>query len=185
MKVAICEHLTASYWGGGEKEMMELASGLDDLGHDVEVYALPYTLESKRRRDSGSIYPKGIRYHERPLSVIRADVAYFMYHPFARFNFITRAPKIASFHSQIWFNRKREKYGIIPKAAARLSDSLLSRELSHYDAVQVHYPAVRREVERRAPGHPPTYTIEHFLDTDVFQPRGRKPADKFRVGFVG
>jgi glycosyltransferase involved in cell wall biosynthesis len=185
LKIAICEHLTASYWGGGEKEMHELATGLSLLGHEVEVYAVPYTLENKRKVDRSLIYNDGIDYHERLVGPIKADVAYMMYHPFAWANFITRAPKVASFHSLIWFTEDRSGYGPLSRAAAFLSDRLIGRELDRYDAVHVHYPTIARELRRRAPGHPRLYTIEHFIDTDVFKPNGPKASDKFRVGFVG
>ena len=33
--------------------------------------------------------------------------------------------------------------------------------------------------------HPTIYTIEHFIDTDVFRPNGGKVNDKFHVLFVG
>ncbi len=185
MKIAICEHLTASYWGGGEKEMFELATGLSRLGHEVEVSALPYTLEGKRKVDRSLIYGGKVKYHEGLVRPIKADVAYVMYHPFAWVNFVTRAPKIASFHSLIWFNRIRSGYGIVPKVASTLSDHLLAQELSRYDAVQVHYPSTANELVRRAPTHPKLYTIEHFIDTETFKPNGGRTSEKFTVLFVG
>ena len=185
MKIAICEHLTASYWGGGEKEMYELAKGLRRSGHDVEVYALPYTLENRRKVDRSLIYDGEIPYHERAIHPVDADVCYFMYHPFAWLSFPTRAPKIASFHSQVWFSRDRRGYGLVPRAAALLNDHLLERELGKYDAIHVHYPASAGEIGRRAPNHPQIYTIEHFVDTDVFRPNGGKGNDRFNVLFVG
>ena len=185
MKIAICEHLTASYWGGGEKEMYELAMGLKQLGHEVEVYALPYTLENRRKVDRSLIYDGGIPYHEGLIHPVKADVCYLMYHPFSWLNFPTSAPKIASFHSQIWFSPDRRGYGLVSRTAALLNDHLLERELSRYDAVHVHYPATAREIEWRAPRHPRIHTIEHFVDTDVFRPNGGKVNDKFHVLYVG
>jgi glycosyltransferase involved in cell wall biosynthesis len=185
MKIAICEHLTASYWGGGEKEMFELANGLVEMGHDVEVYSVPYTLESRRKVDRRLIYRGRIPYHEGLVNLIRADVAYVMYHPFAWANFVTTSPKIASFHSQIWFSRDRAGYGLIPRAAAFLNDRLLERELRGYEGVHVHYPSVRDSIGRMAPSHPRIYTIQHFVDTEVFRPNGGKFEDKFTVLFVG
>ena len=185
MKIAICQHLTASYWGGGEKEMYELAMGLKRFGHEVEVYAIPYTLENRRKLDRGLIYNRDLPYHEGVIHPVDADLSYVMYHPFAWLNFPTTAPKIASFHSQIWFGAERKGYGFVSRTAALLNDHLLQRELGRYDAVHVHYPATATEIERRAPRHPRTYTIEHFVDTDVFRPNGGKVNDKFHVLFVG
>ena len=185
MKVAICQHLTASYWGGGEKEMFELATGLEQLGHEVDVHAIPYTLEKKRKVDSKRIYNGAVRYHEGLVHLIKADVVYLMYHPFARLNFITTAPTVASFQSQIWFNSHRGQYGIVPRTAAMMSDLLIQREVRRYDALHAHYPFIAREIESRAPLHPPVYTIEHFLDTEVFKPNGGKRGDKFRVLYAG
>ena len=185
MKIAICQHLTASYWGGGEKEMYELATGLKRFGHQVEVYALPYTLENRRKVDRSLIYNHGIAYHESVIHPVDADVCYFMYHPFAWVNFPTTAPRIASFHSQIWFGADRNGYGPLSRLAALLNDHLLQKELGKYDAIHVHYPATAREIERRAPRHPRIHTIEHFVDTDVFRPNGGKVNDKFHVLFVG
>jgi glycosyltransferase involved in cell wall biosynthesis len=185
MKIAICEHLTASYWGGGEKEMFELANGLVEMGHEVEVYAVPYTLESKRKVDRRLIYRGKIPYHESLVNLIKADVAYVMYHPLAWANFVTTAPKIASFHSQIWFSTNRAGYGFIPRAAAFLSDRLLERELKGYKGIHVHYTSVGDSIARMAPSHPRIYTIQHFVDTEVFRPNGGKFEDKFTVLFVG
>ena len=117
--------------------------------------------------------------------MVKADVVYLMYHPFARMNFITTAPTVASFQSQIWFNDHRDQYGIIPRTAAFMSDLLIHREVGHYDALHAHYPFIKREIDSRAPRHPPIYTIEHFLDTEVFKPNGGKRADKFRVLYAG
>jgi len=165
--------------------MYELAMGLKQLGHEVEVYALPYTLENRRKVDRSLIYDGGIPYHEGLIHPVKADVCYLMYHPFSWLNFPTSAPKIASFHSQIWFSPDRRGYGLVSRTAALLNDHLLERELSRYDAVHVHYPATAREIEWRAPRHPRIHTIEHFVDTDVFRPNGGKVNDKFHVLYVG
>ena len=165
--------------------MYELAMGLRQLGHEVEVYALPFTLENRRKVDRNLIYNGEIPYHEGVIHPIKADVCYVMYHPFSWLNFPTSAPRIASFHSQIWFGSDRKGYGLVSRTAALLSDHLLDRELSKYDAVHVHYPATAKEIERRAPRHPRIHTIEHFVDTDVFRPNGGKVSDKFHVLFVG
>jgi len=185
MKIAICQHLTASYRGGGEREMYELATGLKRFGHEVEVFAIPYTLENRRKVDRRLIYNDEIPYHEGIVRPIKADVCYVMYHPFAWLNFQTLAPKIASFHSQIWFGTDRKGYGLISRTAALLNDHLIQRELNRYEAIHVHYPATAREIERRAPRHPKMHTIEHFIDTEVFCPNGGKGNDKFNVLFVG
>jgi len=165
--------------------MCELATGLKNFGHQVEVYAIPYTLENRRKVDRSLIYNGEIPYHEGVIHPIQADVCYVMYHPFAWLSFQTTSPKIASFHSQIWFGTDRTGYGPVSRAAALLNDYLLPRELGKYDAIHVHYPATAREIERRAPRHPRIHTIEHFIDTNVFCPNGGKVNDKFHVLFVG
>jgi len=165
--------------------MYDLAMGLSRLGHQVEVYAIPYTLENRRKLDRHLIYNEDIPYHEAVIHPVDADVCYFMYHPFAWLNFPTIAPKIASFHSQIWFGGARKRYGLLPRVAARLNDRLLRRELGRYNAVHVHHPSIVREIEKRAPDHPRIHMIEHFVDTDVFRPNGGKTNDKFNVLFVG
>jgi glycosyltransferase involved in cell wall biosynthesis len=173
-----------AYWGGGEKEMYQLATGLTSLGHVVEIYALPYTLENRRKMRVANLLCDGIKYHEGPLHVVEADVVYSMYHPFSRFNFITRAPIVASFHSQIWFNKNRKGYGYVPRVAAWLSDRLMQKELSGFAAVHTHHPSLKEEIEIRAPSHPPIYVIGHFLDTKTFRPMGTKN-DRFTVLYVG
>ena len=165
--------------------MYELAMGLKRLGHDVEVYALPYTLENRRKVDRSLIYNEEIPYHEGMVHPIKADICYVMFHPFAWLNFPTTVPRIASFHSQIWFGADRGGYGLVSRAAALLNDHLLQKELARYDAVHVHYNATAREIERRAPQHPRIHTIEHFIDTDVFRPNGGRVNDKFHVLYVG
>ncbi len=165
--------------------MFELASGLVRLGHEVEVYATPYTLEGRRKVDRSLIYRDFLPYHEGVLNLVKADVAYMMYHPFAWANFVTKAPRIASFHSLVWFSRRREGYGLVPRTAAFLNDHLMQRELRRFSAVHVHYPQIAREVDRRAPSHPKTYTIGHFIDTEVFKPNGGKAKEKFTVLYLG
>ena len=164
--------------------MFDLAQGLRNLGHEVDIFALPYTLENKRKMNLGSLFNDGIKYHEGPLHVINADVVYSMYHPFSKLNFITRAPTIASFHSQIWFKRERGGYGYVPKIAGSLGDYLMRKELTGFAALQTHYDIQRRMIETIAPRHPPIYVIGHFLDTERFKPTGVKK-DTFTVLFVG
>lgn len=164
--------------------MWELAGGLSRLGHEVAVFAIPYTLENKRKVAPASLYQDGVRYHENLVSLIDADVVYSMYHPFSRLTYVTRAPIIASFHSLLWFTKDRSGYGMVPRLAGWLSDTVLPREINYFEAVHVHYDSVRRQIENRAPSHPPIYVIEHFINTEVFHP-GAEKNERFTAVFVG
>jgi hypothetical protein len=177
MKIAICTHLSLSYMGGGEREMVELANELARRGHEVEFYSLPFLMGSKPKVDPHRIL-EGVPYHEGWTHKIHCDVAYTFYHPLSTLNFRVKGKRIASFHSQAFFLKSvSPRYGLIPAAASYGTRLIGPLELRAFDAMHTHFP--QPTVKHRR-----TYIIPGWVDTDVFRPSSEK-YDQFTVLFSG
>lgn len=157
--------------------MAELANELARRGHEVEFYSLPYLMGSKPKVDPHNVLD-GVPYHEGWTHKIEADVAYTFYHPLSSLNFRVKGRKIASFHSEVFFQRSvGTRYGLVP-AAASYGTKLIGRmELKAFDAVHTHFAYAHIN-------HRKVYTIPGWVDTTVFKPNSIK-YDDFTVLFSG
>ncbi len=163
--------------GGGEREMCELANELQDRGHEVEFYALPFTMGAMRKVDPRRVL-NGIPYSESWTHKVSADVAYTFYHPLSSLNFRVRGRKIASFHSQAFFLRSiSPSYGLVPAVASYGTRIIGPIELRTFDAIHTHFPQPTIK-------HRNTYIIPGWVDTNVFKPASAK-YDQFTVLFSG
>lgn len=169
--------MSLSYMGGGEREMCELANELQERGHDVEFYALPYRMGARPKVDPFRVL-KNVPYSEGWTHKIRADVAYTFYHPLSSLNFRVKGRKIASFHSQAFFLRSvSPSYGLVPAAASYGTRIIGPLELRAFDAIHTHFPQPTVK-------HRNTYIIPGWVDTEVFKPSAAK-YDQFTVLFSG
>jgi glycosyltransferase involved in cell wall biosynthesis len=177
LKIAICTHMSLSYMGGGEREMCELANELQQRGHEVEFYALPYTMGARRKVEPRKVLD-GVPYSESWTHKVNADVAYTFYHPLSSLNFRVRGKKIASFHSQAFFMKSiSPSYGFVPAAASYGTRIIGPIELRAFDAIHTHFPQPTIK-------HKKTYIIPGWVDTNVFKPASGK-YDQFTVLFSG
>lgn len=180
MKIDILTHLSLSYFGGGEREMVDLGIALRKRGHDVTIRSLPYTLNGVRRIRPEEVL-EGLPYSESWVHRSGADVAYIFYHPFCGANFHASGKRIASFHSLVWFTRRRRRYGLVPRLAASLSRYTMPLELPRYDAIHVHNSKIAGFLKQYAQK---TWVVEHAIDLETFKPTAAKN-DNFTVLFAG
>jgi glycosyltransferase involved in cell wall biosynthesis len=178
MNIAFCLHISLAYGGGGEKWALTVANTLKKRGHNIQIFALPYTPKKRRVTDIQSLLAKDIQYNEGWSHEVNADVAYVFYNPLSYVFFRTKCPTIAGFHSSIYFLPKTPPitYGV-PAISARLLYKLIGRvDLSFFNAVHV--------VSRSKIKHRKIFYIPNFVNTSIYKPRGNK-REKFTVLFAG
>jgi glycosyltransferase involved in cell wall biosynthesis len=180
MKIAFCHHLKIGYNAGGEQEIAQIAIELAERGHDVSIYALPFSLKGRKLTDHTRLL-KGIPYKEAWFHEVACDVAYITYHPLCLANFRTRSPKVAGFHSQVWFRRPSIYYGTVPLLAKLAYDMISKAELGKFDAIHVHDAHLEKGFGQL---NKPIHRIPHPIDFDIFKPGGPK-GEKFRVLYCG
>lgn len=168
------------YNAGGEQEIAQVALELSERGHDVKVYALPFSLGGQSLVDPRTLLDD-LPYEEKWLHRIDCDVAYVTYSPFCLVNFRVNAPKIAGFHSQVWFQKPTYMYGSVPLLAKLLYDLLGRPELSRFDAVHLHDSYLVRAFGFLKK---PIFFIPHPVDLRRFKPLSARN-EEFTVLFCG
>jgi len=180
LKIDILTHLSLSYFGGGEREMVDLGIAMRRRGHEVTIRSLPYTLNGVRRVRPEEVL-EGLPYSESWVHRSRADLAYVFYHPFCGLNFHASGKKIAAFHSLVWVTKQRRGYGLVPRVAASLSRYTIPLELRAFDAVHVHERRIESYLRRFSAK---TWVIERPVDVETFKPTADKD-DRFTILFAG
>ena len=180
MKIAFCHHLSMGYNAGGEQEIAQVARELAERGHDVRIYAMPLTFGGRERVNPRALLGE-IPYQERWFHRVDCDVTYITYSPFSLVSFRTRAPKVAGFHSGVWFRKPSFSYGTIPLLAKLAYDAIGYPELRRFDAIHVHDEYLRNTFEslRR-----PIFCVPHPIDLETFKPTEHKNG-RFRVLYCG
>lgn len=168
MRVALCSPVSISYYGGAEKKICEIAAKLVERGHEVKVYALPYTYEGKKvdpRKILGDI-----SYEERWIHKIKADVSYIYYQPIIWRPLSSNGPSIAGIHSAGLF----QCITLPVYLAYKLFGTL---DLASFSAVHLLSPVFNVR-------HKKLYYIPNWIDTRFYSPSTVR-ADKFTILFVG
>jgi glycosyltransferase involved in cell wall biosynthesis len=161
MNIAFCHHLSLKYLGGGEKWVINIAKELQKRGHEVQVYALPFTMNGPVNLDQPKLLGD-IPYHEGHFFKVKADVTYVTYHPLSGASFYINGPKIAGIHAQTYqvgFNRK---YGLLPTLAKLIHKLIGNKELKKFNAVHVLSP---QHVQNKY-----VYCIPNFVDSTLYHP---------------
>lgn len=175
MKIAFCHHLSLAYIGGGEKWVIQTANALKHKGHDVSIYALPFTMK-------GAVNPEqldqleGIPYKEAYRHKVKADVAYVTYHPFARYNFSIKGKKIAGIHAPAY--QTKSHYDLLPTIAQCAHKIYGKKELQTYDAVHIlnhTQSSITKEVNN-------IFLIPNYVDSRIYIPQHKH--DEFTVAFA-
>jgi glycosyltransferase involved in cell wall biosynthesis len=175
MKIAICHHLSLSYYGGGEKWIIELSKELANRGHEIEIYALPFLLDGKPKLNPSETLGD-IPYKEGLLHKVRADVCYLTYNPLSWANFRTVHPRIAGIHSHAYWVSPHPYYGVLPNLANITNRFTSYFELKGFDAVHT--------VTNVFPiNHPKVYYVPNFVDSEKFKPCKEKE-DVFTVAYA-
>lgn len=175
MHIALCHHLSLSYFGGGEKFIISLAKELIKRGHDVEIYALPFLLDDKPKINPKEVledipYTEGLRHK------VRADVTYITYNPLSWLNFKSSHPRIAGIHSHAYWFPPHPSYGLLPNLANITNRFTSYFELRGFDAVHT--------VTNVFPvNHPKIYYIPNFVDSEKFKPHCEKESE-FTIAYA-
>jgi len=177
MKIAFAHHLSLSYFGGGERFIVEFANELVKRGHEVSVYALPFLLDGVAKVEPKGLLADGIRYVEGLWHKVEADVTYVTFHPLNWLSFKTGRPRIAGIHAQSYWSKINLKYGLLPNLANLVNRFVGGFEFKRFDAVHVVTNVYHV-------GHPRVFFIPNFVDAEKFRPADMKD-DVFSVAFLG
>jgi glycosyltransferase involved in cell wall biosynthesis len=164
--IALCHHLSLGYCGGGEKWIINVAKELAHRGHDVEVFALPFMLEGKSKKDPKEML-EDIPYTEAMRHKIKADVVYITYNPLNWLNFKSSKPRIAGIHAQSYWTKINPRYGFKPNLANMVHKINGNFELSRFNAVHMVTQAYQIN-------HPKVYYIPNFVDSQKYKPIKKK-----------
>jgi len=176
MRIALCHHLGLSYYGGGEKFIIQLANELVKRGHDVEIYSLPFLLEGKPKVKNVKELLNDIPYTEGCRHKVRADVCYMTYNPLTWFNFDTSVPRIAGIHSHTYWLNPHPSYGVLPNIANIINRFTSYMELRRFQAIHMVTNVYRVN-------HPNVYYIPNFVDSEKFKPCKNKD-EKFSIAYA-
>jgi glycosyltransferase involved in cell wall biosynthesis len=173
MKIAFCHHLSLSYYGGGEKWIINTVKELSKK-HDVSVHALPILLDGKSKVNPKDKL-KDIPYTESFHHNIKADVVYVTYNPLSFLNFNIKGPKIAGVHSEAYWQKPNLHYGKYPLVA-----NIVNRFTSYLELRR--FNAVHRLNSLYPINHSCIFTIPNFVDSTVYRPI--KKSDEFTVAYA-
>jgi len=162
MRIAFCHHLSLGYYGGGEKWVIGVSKELVRRGHDIEIYALPFLLEGKKKVNPKDLL-EGIPYSEGLRHKVRADVVYLTYHPLSWLNFDTSRPRITGIHAQSYWQKPNPHYGLLPNL------SLIANKFTSYSELR-RFNAVHMVTTAYPCNHPKVYFIPNFVDADQYKP---------------
>jgi len=190
MNVALCHHYSLTFYGGGERFLIDVANQLMKRGHKVVIYALPFG----RRRINLDRLLQGIEYHENLIHHIHdVDVAYFVYAPFVHKFFVGKFPRVGALHAFVFLNELQhdeirtmshvdfiKEFGFSRFISNLYFDRFDKRELSGFDAIHV----INREAQALINGKKRVYYVPNWIDTSRFQPV-REKETRFSVLFVG
>jgi len=175
MHVAFCTHLSLAYYGGGEKWIIQTAKELAHRGHSVEIYALPFLLEGKRKINPKELL-EDIPYTEGRRHKVKADIVYTFYNPLSWMFFQTSKPRIGGIHAQSYWQKPDLRYGLLPNVSLIMNRGLSYFELRHFNAVHMvttAYPC----------NHPKVYSIPDFVDSEKYHPTKNKDPT-FTVAYI-
>jgi glycosyltransferase involved in cell wall biosynthesis len=163
-----------SYYGGGEKWIINVAKELANRGHDVEVYALPFMLDGKPKINPRKALDD-IPYCEAFRHTIKADVVYLTYNPMSWLNFQTSKPRIAGIHTHAYWTPMHIRYGLKPNIANMAHKIAGDFELKRFNAVHMVTNAY-------SVNHPRVYYVPNFVDAQMYRPIKDKD-DVFTIAY--
>jgi len=190
MKVALCHHYSLTFYGGGERFLIDAAKQLVKRGHNAVIYALPFG----RRPINIDGLLQGIEYHESFIHKIRdADVAYFVYAPLVHNLFAGKFPRIGALHAFVFLDELQHTeirtmshanfircFGFSRFVSNIYFDKIEKKKLRGFDAVHV----INNEALKLFNGEKRVYYVPNWIDTSRFKPVEEK-GTKFSVLFTG
>lgn len=174
MRIAMCHHLSLKkFLGGGEKWVNQVSRELQERGHDVEIYCLPFKLskeDTKVELDLGDVsYQEAYRHKIRDV-----DVAYVTYNPLSWLNFDIKVPRIAGIHTKAYWKPISWRYGLLPNLA-----NIVNRLFGDMHK----YEAVHTVVDTVPINHENIFKIPNFVDSEVYHPSADK-TERFTIGYA-
>jgi len=169
LRVCFCHHLSLSYWGGGEKWIVEIAKELVKRRCTVEIYALPLLLEGKPKINPKDVL-EGIPYYEKIHHNVNGDVVYVTYNPLNWLNFQTSKPRIGGLHAEAYWVPPNVRYGVLPNLANVTNRFANYFELRRFDAIHT-------VTEAFPVNHPRVYFIPNFVNAAAYKPTREKNED--------
>ncbi len=190
MKIALCHHYSLTYFGGGERFLIDVANQLKKKGHDVVMYALPFG----RRQVQLTRLLQDIEYHENFIHNIRdVDVAYFIYAPLVHNLFVGEFPRIGGIHAFVFLSELQHieigtmndanfirNFGISRFISKFCFEKIEKKKLSGFDAIHV----INEEAFKLFRGEKRVYYVPNWIDTLHFRPVEDK-GSRFSVLFSG
>jgi glycosyltransferase involved in cell wall biosynthesis len=190
MNVALCHHYSLTFYGGGERFLIDAAKQLAKRGHNVVIYALPFGHRAINL--DGPL--QGIEYHESFIHNIRdVDVAYFIYAPLVHNLFVGKTPRIGAFHAFVFLDELQhteirtmshaeylKRFGFSRFVSNMYFDKFEKWKLRSFDAVHV----INKEALKLFKGKKRIYYVPNWIDTSRFKTVEEK-GTKFSVLFVG
>lgn len=175
MKVALCHHYSLTFYGGGERFLIDVANQLIKRGHEVAIYALPIG----RRPVNLDMQLQGIEYHEGFIHNIKnTDVAYVIYAPIVHNFFVGNCPKIGAIHAFVFLDELQhpeirnmsymnfaKEFGISRFISRLYFSRLEHKRLNGFDVIHV----INKEALRKFQGKKRVYYVPNWIDTSHFK----------------
>jgi len=192
MKIALATPIGLSSFGGAERKIVEAAEMLVRKGHEVGIYALPYSHPGRKikiEKVIGALKYMGVDYYEAKRHKVAADVAYMVYTPLVWRKFNPRCPAISGLHSPLLFATNdslitftnplltTKRYGSLKYMATFwLSNTIKNLDLAGFSAVRALNKVIKVKHRR-------VYYIPDWVNTKVFRPLDKD--DSFTIFYSG
>jgi len=190
MKVALCHHYSLTFYGGGERFLIDVANQLMRRGHNAVIYALPFG----RRPVNLDGLLQDVEYHENFIHNIRdVDVAYFVYAPLVHNLFVGKFPRIGAIHAFVFLDELQHTeirtmshanfircFGFSRFISNLYFDKFEKNKLRGFDAVHV----INNEALKLFHGEKRLYYVPNWIDTSRFRSVEDK-GTRFSVLFTG
>jgi glycosyltransferase involved in cell wall biosynthesis len=190
MNVALCHHYSLTFYGGGERFLIDVANQLIKRGHNAVIYALPF---GRRAVNLDGIL-HNVEYHENFFhNITDADVAYFIYAPLVHNLFIGKTPKIGAIHAFVFLNDLQHTevktmsyttfircFGFSRFFSNFYFSKLQKKRLRGFDAIHV----INKEALNLFQNEKRVYYVPNWIDTSRFRSVEDKDS-KFSVLFIG
>ena len=190
--VALATPISLRSFGGAERKILEAAKLLAEKGHNVRIYALPFTHSYGSKLQMNDLLRElDVEYCEGKRITIRADATYLVYAPVIWRMFKFLCPTVAGLHSPLIFPSKEgfkifsnpilvSKYYHSPVYALSFWFSLMFKnwDFSAFEAVRILSPYFNVKHKR-------IFCIPDWVNSEIFKPRNKQKSEDFIVFFAG
>jgi len=191
MRIAFASPVSISHYAGCEKWIVGTANALVKRGHEVDIYATPYT--PRKNVNPKSVIQSNIGYFEDWAFDLSDDydVVYVVYTPLVWRVFKSRSPKIAGLHYHLCFPSELEERVLNNVNLALRYYNPISvltywsfKLFGKYDMRAFHGVHVPNNPFQLLLFHENIYFVPNWIDLSLYKPT-RDKRDKFTILFVG